>query len=186
MAAMTICLLALGLSMDAFAVSLSNGFSVHGFGRRDMVRQAIYFGSFQFLMPVTGWYLGSQIEVYLAPLDHWVAFGLLAAIGGNMIRESLLGEEQQEKELTGSVLFMQAVATSIDAMAAGVSFAFLQVHIMSTAAVIGVISFAISFAGGIIGNRMGNVLQTKAELLGGIVLILMGCKILIEHLLFNH
>lgn len=186
MAAMTICLLALGLSMDAFAVSLSNGFSVNNFGKKEIVQQAIYFGSFQFLMPVTGWYLGSQVEIYLAPIDHWVSFGLLAAIGGNMIWGSISQEERQEKKLTSGILFMQAVATSIDAMAAGVSFAFLEVHIMSTAAVIGVISFSMSFVGGIIGKRMGNILQGKAELLGGVVLILMGCKILTEHLLYKH
>ena len=186
MTAMTICVLALGLSMDAFAVSLSNGFSVQGFCRQDMVRQAVCFGSFQFLMPVTGWFLGNQVESCLAPIAHWVAFGLLAAIGGNMIWESVSKGEEQGKRLTTGVLFMQAVATSMDAMAAGVSFAFWDIHIILAGAVIGVISFVLSLLGGILGKPAGNILQGKAELFGGIVLIAMGCKILLEHLLWNH
>lgn len=175
--------LALGLSMDAFAVSLSNGFSVHRFGRKDALRQAVCFGGFQFLMPLLGWYLGSRIQEYLDAVDHWIAFGFLAVIGINMIAESISAKEPQEKELSFGILLMQAVATSIDAMAAGVSLAFLQVHILSAATVIGCISFVLSLLGSALGKCVGNRLQTKAELFGGVVLILMGLHILATHLL---
>lgn len=178
-------LIALSLAMDAFAVSISNGVSVRGFGRKDAVRQGLYFGVFQFLMPAVGWFLGSSIKEYIAAVDHWIAFLLLAAIGANMIRESIQGgDEPKESRLTAKVLTLQAVATSIDALAVGISFALLDVNILSAGLVIGIVAFVLSFLGGILGKGLGSFLQAKASFAGGAVLILIGIKILAEHLFF--
>lgn len=185
MAVVTIFLIAVSLAMDAFAVSISNGVSVKGFGRRESVKQGLYFGGFQFLMPVIGWFLGSSVKTYIESVDHWIAFGLLAVIGGNMIRESFQKEEEkQESVLTGKVLLLQAVATSIDALAVGISFAILSVNIIQAAAIIGIVSFVMSFGGGLLGRQLGNFLQAKAEFAGGAVLVIIGCKILLEHTVF--
>lgn len=176
-------LIAVSLAMDAFAVSISNGVSVRGFGRRQAVRQGLYFGGFQFLMPLTGWVLGSSVKSYIEAVDHWIAFGLLAFIGLNMIRESLKGEEAEgTSELSVKVLMLQAVATSIDALAVGISFAVLDVNIIQAGILIGVVAFLFSFLGGVLGKSIGVFLQGKAEIAGGTVLVLIGCKILLEHL----
>ncbi len=178
-------LIALSLAMDAFAVSISNGVSVRGFGKKDAVRQGLYFGIFQFLMPLIGWFLGSSVKDCIAALDHWIAFLLLAVIGANMIRESLKEENaQEESHLTSKVLMLQAIATSIDALAVGISFALLDVNILTAGLIIGIIAFALSFTGGILGKGLGSFLQAKAAFAGGTVLILIGLKILIEHLFF--
>ena len=180
-----ILLIAVSLAMDAFAVSVSNGVSVRGFGKAHAVKQGIYFGSFQCMMPILGWVLGSSVRTYIEAVDHWIAFGLLAVIGLNMIKESMSDEEEAgEGELTVKVLVLQAIATSIDALAVGISFAVLQVNILQAAAIIGVVAFVFSFIGGVLGKSIGGLLQGKAELAGGVVLILIGCKILIEHLFF--
>lgn len=176
-------LIALSLAMDAFAVSISNGVSVRGFGKADAVRQGLYFGVFQLLMPLIGWFLGSRVKEYIAAVDHWIAFLLLAVIGINMIRESLKGENApEESRLTARVLVLQAIATSIDALAVGISFALLDVNILSAGLIIGVVAFVLSFLGGILGKGLGSFLQAKAAFAGGAVLILIGLKILIEHL----
>lgn len=179
-------MIAVSLAMDAFAVSISNGVSVKGFGKKDAVRQGLYFGGFQFLMPVIGWLLGSSVKAYIEAVDHWIAFFLLAVIGGNMIRESFSGEQEGQTgtELTARVLLLQAVATSIDALAVGISFAILDVGIVQAGLIIGVVSFALAFLGGILGKGLGNFLQAKATFAGGVVLILIGGKILVEHLFF--
>ena len=178
-------LIALSLAMDAFAVSISNGVSVRGFGKKDAVRQGLYFGVFQFLMPLIGWFLGSRVKDYIAAVDHWIAFLLLAVIGANMIRESLKEDDaQEESKLTSKVLMLQAIATSIDALAVGISFALLDVNILTAGLIIGIIAFALSFTGGILGKGLGSFLQAKAAFAGGTVLILIGLKILIEHLFF--
>lgn len=178
-------LIAVSLAMDAFAVSISNGVSVRGFSKVHAVKQGIYFGGFQFMMPVLGWVLGSSVRTYIEAVDHWIAFGLLALIGLNMIRESMSEEEEDgEGELTAKVLVLQAIATSIDALAIGISFAVLQVNILQAAVIIGIVAFVFSFVGGVLGKSIGGLLQGKAELIGGAVLILIGCKILIEHLFF--
>ena len=179
-------LIAVSLAMDAFAVSISNGVSVKGFGKKDAVRQGLYFGGFQFLMPVIGWLLGSSVKAYIEAVDHWIAFFLLAVIGGNMIRESFSGEQEAQTgaELTARVLLLQAAATSIDALAVGISFAILDVSIVQAGFIIGVVSFALAFLGGILGKGLGNFLQAKATFAGGVVLILIGGKILVEHLFF--
>lgn len=178
-------LIALSLAMDAFAVSISNGVSVRGFCGRDAVRQGLYFGGFQFLMPVIGWLLGSSVKNAVEAVDHWIAFFLLAVIGGNMIWESLKKEDgPKETVLTARVLLLQAVATSIDALAVGISFALLEVNILTAGLLIGVVSFVLSFLGGILGRGLGGFLQAKAAFVGGVVLILIGGKILAEHLFF--
>lgn len=178
-------LIALSLAMDAFAVSISNGVSVRGFGKKDAARQGLYFGIFQFLMPLIGWFLGSRVKDYIAAVDHWIAFLLLAVIGANMIRESLKEDDaQEESKLTSKVLMLQAIATSIDALAVGISFALLHVNILTAGLIIGIVAFALSFTGGILGKGLGNFLQAKAAFAGGAVLILIGLKILFEHLFF--
>lgn len=182
----TIWLIALSLAMDAFAVSISNGVSVRGFGGRHAVLQGIYFGVFQFLMPVIGWFLGSSVKTYISSVDHWIAFALLAVIGGNMIRESLHPDEEEaaQSQLSAKVLVLQAVATSIDALAVGISFAILDVNIWVASAIIGVVAFALGVVGGFLGKRLGDFLQSKAEFVGGLVLVGIGIKILVEHLFF--
>lgn len=181
-----ISMIAIGLAMDAFAVAISNGVSIKPFGVKENVLQGLYFGGFQFLMPVIGWFLGSRVKAYIAAFDHWIAFVLLACIGGNMIRESFdKNEIQQKRQLGANMLFLQAIATSIDALAVGISFAILHVDILQAATTIGVISFVIAFLGGILGKYLGNFLQAKAEFAGGLVLIGIGLKILITHLFFD-
>ncbi len=181
----TIWLIALSLAMDAFAVSISNGVSVRGFGSRHAILQGICFGVFQFLMPVIGWFLGSSVKTYISSVDHWIAFGLLAVIGSNMIRESLHPEEEAgQSQLSTKVLVLQAVATSIDALAVGISFAILDVNIWIASAIIGVVAFVLGVLGGFLGKRLGDFLQSKAEFVGGLVLVGIGIKILVEHLFF--
>ncbi len=181
---MTIILIAVSLAMDAFAVSIANGVSVSHFAKKDAIKQGIYFGLFQFCMPLLGWLLGSSIKSVMESFDHWIAFILLALIGGNMILESFQKEEQKEiTALTNKNLILQAVATSIDALAVGVSFAMLSVPIVFAAAVIGIVAFLFSYAGGMLGKHLGAFLQKKASVAGGIVLIAVGVHILLEHML---
>lgn len=182
---LTILLIAVSLAMDAFAVSISNGVSVRGFGKKEAIKQATFFGGFQFLMPVIGWVLGSSVKTYIEAVDHWIAFVLLLIIGVNMIRESLKGDDNESaanSELSNRMLFLQAVATSIDALAVGISFAILDVNILQAGVIIGIVSFVISCIGAWAGKYLGDKLQSKAEILGGVVLILIGTKILIEHM----
>ena len=184
MAGVTIVLIAVGLGMDAFAVSVSNGVCVRGFGRRDALTQAGYFGLFQFLMPILGWLLGSGVKEQIQAVDHWIAFVLLAVIGLNMIRSSR-GEDDEASICTGlshKTLLIQATATSIDALAVGISFALLDVNIIQASIVIGVITFLLSGSGAAIGKYIGSKLKARAEFAGGLVLILIGGKILFEHL----
>ncbi len=176
-------MIAVGLSMDAFAVSICKGLSV----RKATVKQALcvglYFGGFQMLMPLIGYLLGSQFESLITSIDHWIAFVLLGLIGGNMIREAIKNEtEKLDDSFSVRTMLPLAVATSIDALAMGVTFAFLQVQIVPAVCFIGVITFLFSAAGLKVGNIFGAKFKQKAELLGGIVLVLMGIKILLEHL----
>lgn len=182
---LTICLVAVSLAMDAFAVSISNGASVSDFCIKDAVQQGLFFGLFQFLMPLLGWFLGNGIYGYLEQIDHWVAFGLLAVIGGNMIYSSLSTKKEERcTKWTTKILLLQAVATSIDALAVGIGFAILQVNIYIACAIIGVVALVLSVLGGILGRKLGGLLQTKAEWIGGLILIGIGCKILLEHTVF--
>ena len=178
-------LIAVSLALDAFAVSVSSGISVPGFGWKQAVRMGLYFGFFQFAMPLIGWFLGTSVSGYIEALDHWVAFALLAILGINMLREARSGDTEEASASLGfRVMFAMAVATSIDALAVGVSMAFMKnVNIFSSALVIGVVAFGLSVVGGLAGRRLGCLFQKRAELVGGLVLIGIGLKILLEHLL---
>ena len=176
-------LIAVGLSVDAFAVSVCKGLSVRKAEPRHSLIVGAYFGGFQALMPALGYVLGRQFESLITSVDHWIAFVLLGIIGGNMIREALKGEQE---ELDGSFTFKAmlplAIATSIDALAMGVTFAFLQVQIVPAVLFIGVTTFVLSAIGLKVGNVFGAKYKSRAELFGGVVLVLMGVKILLEHL----
>lgn len=181
-------LIAVGLSMDAFAVSVCKGLAMKQctFYKAGIV--GLYFGGFQALMPLAGYFLGVQFKDAITSIDHWIAFILLAIIGGSMIREARQDEggdvccERTDDSLDFKTMIGLAVATSIDALAVGVTFAFLHVNIVPAVIFIGVITFTISVAGVKIGNVFGTKYQSKAELAGGVILILIGCKILLEHL----
>ncbi len=177
--------LAVGLAMDAFAVSVCKGLSAKEYRLRHSLTAGAYFGGFQALMPLLGWLLGSQFESVIKSIDHWIAFGLLGLIGANMVREAFGKAEEVNASFSPKAMLPLAVATSIDALAVGVTFAFLDVNIWLAVALIGGVTFAISAAGVKVGNVFGARFQSKAELAGGIILILLGVKILIEHLFFG-
>ena len=174
---------AVGLSMDAFAVSICKGLSVKRVSLRQMLIVGLYFGGFQALMPYLGYLLGSSFSSLVASVDHWIAFVLLCIIGGNMVRESF-GDEEEEVSASFSPAAMLplAVATSIDALAIGVTFAFLSVDIGPAVGFIGCTTLVLSAIGVWVGGFFGDRWKAPAERFGGIVLILMGCKILLEHL----
>lgn len=175
--------IAVGLAMDAFAVSICKGLSMKNMKWKSAVIIALYFGIFQALMPVIGFLLGSTFSVLVQKVDHWIAFGLLSIIGLNMIKESTDDElEKRNDSIDVKTMLILAVATSIDALAIGVTFSFFEVNILTAITVTGVITFALSIIGVVIGNKFGDKLQNKAELIGGIILIGMGLKILLEHL----
>ena len=172
--------------MDAFAVSICKGLSVRRLRPRHNIICGLYFGGFQALMPVLGWLLGRQFEALIKNVDHWIAFVLLALIGANMIREAVKNEEENLNDsFSPKTMLPLAVATSIDALAVGVTFAFLDVMIVPAVSIIGVTTFIFSAAGVKIGNVFGAKYKSMAELVGGIVLVAMGIKILIEHLFFG-
>ena len=175
-------LIACGLSMDAFAVSVCKGLSVRKASLSQSLVTGLWFGGFQAGMPLIGYLLGVSFSSLITSVDHWIAFILLAIIGGNMIRESFSPEETCDGSFSVKTMLPLAVATSIDALAVGITFAFLQVSIVPAVSFIGVITFLLSAAGLKIGNVFGSRWRSKAEFLGGLVLILMGAKILLEHL----
>ena len=178
--------IAVGLSMDAFAVSICKGLSVRRLKPRHNLICGLYFGGFQALMPVIGWLLGRQFESLIKSIDHWIAFALLVLIGANMIREAVKNEEENLNDsFSPKTMLPLAVATSIDALAVGVTFAFLDVSIVPAVLMIGATTFILSAVGVKIGNVFGAKYKSKAELVGGIVLVAMGVKILIEHLFFD-
>ena len=177
-------ILAVGLSMDAFAVSVCKGLSVKKMEPKHALICGAYFGGFQALMPTIGYLLGSQFESMITQIDHWIAFVLLGIIGINMIKES---REDEDEELNASfdvkTMLALAVATSIDALAVGITFSFLEVNIVEAITIIGLVTAVISAIGVFVGNIFGNKYKTKAELAGGLILVLLGLKILTEHLL---
>lgn len=179
-------LVAVGLSMDAFAVSVCKGLSMPRLNLKQAGVIGLFFGGFQALMPAVGWLLGKQFERYIVSVDHWIAFVLLSFIGGKMILEAVKGDGgengQELIRLDLKELLVLSVATSIDALAVGITFAFLRVSLVSSISLIGVITFLFSFAGVIIGNKFGARFKSKAEIAGGAVLIIIGIKILVEHL----
>ena len=182
-------LIGVGLSMDAFAVAICQGLSMTKIKWGHALMVGLYFGGFQALMPLLGWVLGSQFSGYIQQYDHWVAFILLLLIGGNMIREALSGEEDEAEDtatggrLDHKKLFLMAIATSIDALAVGVTFAFLQVRIVPAVSFIGSTTFILSIIGVKVGNVFGTKYKSKAEFAGGLILVIMGVKILLEHTL---
>ncbi len=177
-------LIGIGLSMDAFAVSIGKGLSTKRLKPRHYLSVGVWFGGFQALMPIVGYLLGVSFASLVESFDHWIAFVLLSIIGINMIRESLHGDECEiHSDFSIYSMFMLAIATSIDALAIGVSFAFLQIDILPAASIIGITTFILSMIGLRIGNIFGCRYKSKAEFVGGAVLIIIGIKILVEHLL---
>ena len=184
-----IIVIALGVSADAFAVSMCKGVEMKKMIWKYALLIALFFGGFQMLMPVIGWAAGSLFEKYITSFDHWIAFGLLLFLGGKMVYDGIFdkekkGEEKEDKPLKlGFVtLLMMAVATSIDALAVGVTFAFLKVNVWLAVSIIGATTFTCSLIGVGIGVKVGDKFKNKAEILGGVILILLGVKILLEHL----
>lgn len=177
-------ILAVGLSMDAFAVSICKGLAMKKLTARECIIVGIWFGGFQALMPVLGYLLGTRFVRYITAVDHWIAFILLCLIGANMIKEALSKEEETtDDSLDVKNMLLLAVATSIDALAVGITFAFLQdVAIVPAVSFIGCITFVLSAVGVKVGNVFGIRYKSKAEFAGGIILILIGCQILSEHL----
>ena len=188
--AVELLLIAIGLSMDAFAVALCKGLCMRRLNLRQGLVIALFFGVAQAVMPLVGWVLGKQFERYITSVDHWIAFALLLYIGGKMIAEALRDPDAEvcpvDQRLNLKELGVMAIATSIDALAVGITFAFLQTPILPAACTIGVVTFSLSLIGVVIGHRFGTRFKRKAEIAGGIVLILIGLKILLEHLGLLH
>ncbi len=182
-------LISIGLSMDAFAVSICKGLGMSKLNKKQMLIIALYFGGFQALMPYIGWAVGARFSSYVSQYAHWIAFILLAIIGGKMIHEALTESEDceddgiKDKKLSHKELLLLAIATSIDALAVGISFAFLNVPIIPSIIIIGLTTFAISLVGVIIGNIFGSKYKNKAEFVGGLILVIIGLKIVLEQYL---
>lgn len=181
-----IILIAISLAMDAFAVSVGKGLSLRTIEPRHALKVGVWFGGFQALMPLIGYYLGRSFAGVVVSVDHWIAFGLLLLIGLNMIRETIWGDEEDDSASDFGIrtMFVMAVATSIDALAVGVSFAFLDVNIWVSVLVIGLVTLLLSSSGIYLGRIFGSRLGDKAGIVGGVVLIAIGVKILVEHLNF--
>ena len=180
-------LIGVGLSMDAFAVSICKGLGMKRLRMDQALLIALFFGGFQALMPLLGWFLGSGFQSFIEPVDHWIAFALLAFIGAKMLWDAFHDDEEEDAaaedaRLDLKELVMLAIATSIDALAVGISFAFLQVDIVPAVALIGIITFALSLVGVAVGHVFGSRFEKPATIIGGIVLIAIGLKILLEHL----
>jgi putative Mn2+ efflux pump MntP len=181
----TILLIAVSLSMDAFAVSVAHGCRIKRPTTYDVLRPGIWFGGFQMLMPVLGWLGGVALRSYIDGVDHWIAFGLLAFVGGKMIIEAFRKDDETACEIerrSNKEMLMLAVATSIDALAVGLSLAFLKVGIWVPVIIIGVVTFAVSSGGVLLGNGVGRLLKDKAEIAGGLVLLGIGIRILVQGL----
>ena len=184
-----ILLVSLGLSADAFSVALCNGLKSRKFSFKNALLTALFFGGFQALMPIMGFYLGIQFEQYIVKFDHWIAFVILGFIGGKMVYEAVKKKSDDKNEFTEEgeklkigTLFIMAIATSIDALIVGVTMSFLKVNIFTAASLIGGVTFVLCLLGVFIGNKFGARFKSKAEAVGGVILILIGLKILLEHL----
>lgn len=183
MSSFEILLIGIGLSMDAFAVSICKGLACSKVSARHMITAGVWFGGFQMLMPLLGYFVGRSFAHYIESFDHWIAFILLAAIGANMIREALTGGDEDENDSFAPLtMLLMAVATSIDALAAGLTFAFLRVNIWGAVLVIGVTTFIFSAAGVKIGSVFGSIFRKRAEIAGGVILIIIGLRILLTHI----
>ncbi len=176
-------LLSIGLGMDAFAVSVCKGISMKKMNWKKACIIGLYFGGFQAIMPVIGYFFGSSFESIITNIDHWIAFILLAIIGAKMIQEAFQKEEEEYNEdISVKTMIVLSIATSIDALAVGITFAFLKVNLLLAITLIGTITFILSVIGTKIGNRFGDKYKSKAELAGGIISIIIGLKILLEHI----
>ena len=176
--------MSIGLAMDAFAVSIASGFTIHRLRVRYAFRIAFFFGAFQAVMPIIGWLAGLSVRDFISAIDHWIAFGLLLLVGGKMIYEATFmeGDDDKKDPLNITILLVLSIATSIDALAVGLTLSFINVEIVTPAVIIGIVTFVFSFAGVYIGDRFGHFLESKIEILGGVVLIGIGIKILLDHL----
>jgi len=183
----TLLLLSVGLAMDAFAVSISNGICFQKIGKKEVFLTAFMFGLFQGIMPVLGFFAGQTFSIYIEKIDHWIALALLSFIGGKMVYEAVKEMRNKEKAVcelfSFKLLFIQAIATSIDALAIGVSFAAMRVEIWSASGAIALITFICCIIGVLIGKKFGEILKQRAEIFGGSLLILLGAKIFFEHML---
>ncbi len=181
-------LLGIGLAMDAFAVSVCKGLGMRRLNKKQTLIIGLYFGGFQALMPLIGWLLGSQFQKYITSIDHWIAFILLGFIGGKMMIEAIREWNEEETvdvmdaPLDHKNMLVLAVATSIDALAVGITFAFLDTPIIEAITIIGITTMIISIIGVVVGNFFGSRYKSKAEFIGGLILVLLGLKILLEHL----
>lgn len=181
-------LLGIGLAMDAFAVSVCKGLGMRRLNKKQTLIIGLYFGEFQALMPLIGWLLGSQFQKYITSIDHWIAFILLSFIGGKMMIEAIREWNEEETvdvmdaPLDHKNMLVLAVATSIDALAVGITFAFLDTPIIEAITIIGITTMVISIIGVVVGNFFGSRYKSKAEFIGGLILVLLGLKILLEHL----
>lgn len=186
MSIIEIALIGVGLAMDAFAVSICKGLAMRRMNYKKAIIIAAFFGVFQALMPALGYVLGTTFANKIAAIDHWIAFILLALIGANMIKEALSSDDDecQDDSLSLGDLIMLSIATSIDALAVGITFAFFNVSLLLSVSMIGIITFIICVIGVKVGNVFGEKYKSKAELAGGLILIVMGAKILIDHLFF--
>lgn len=184
MGILSIFFIAIGLAMDAFAVSLTIGFKVKAENKRLMaIKAGLFFGIAQGIMPVIGWVLGNNFKSYIEVIDHWIAVILLGVIGAKMIYEGIKGEEEEEDTIySNKKLFLLAIATSIDALAVGITFGALSVNIISAALIIAITTLVLCIIAVYIGKAVGSLLQGKAEVVGGVILVLIGLKILVEHL----
>ena len=183
MGAIEILLISIGLAMDAFAVSICKGLAMKKMSWEKAIIIGLYFGAFQAIMPTIGFFLGTTFERFITNVDHWVAFILLVGIGINMVKEAFDKEsENRNDNVDMKTMLVLSIATSIDALAIGITFACLKMHIVVPVITIGIITFVISVIGVKIGNRFGDKYEKKAEIMGGVILILLGVKILLEHL----
>lgn len=183
MGVLELLLLSIGLAMDAFTVSICKGISMRKMNWKKAIIIGLYFGGFQALMPTLGYFLGTAFQSLVTSVDHWIAFVLLGIIGGEMIKESFeIDSENQNDDVSFKTMIILAIATSIDALAVGITFAFLNVNLGLAVSLIGIITFILAVAGTKIGNRFGDKYEKKAEFVGGVILILLGVKILLEHL----
>lgn len=178
-----IILIALGLGMDSFAVAICKGLAMKKMNLKKAIIIGIYFGAFQAVMPIIGYFLGINFQNVIVSIDHWIAFILLGGIGANMLKEAFSKEEDNfDDSVNLKTMLVLAIATSIDALAVGITFAFLQVNIILAVSIIGVMAFTLSIVGVKLGSLFGDKFEKQAEILGGTILILMGVKILVEHL----
>ncbi len=185
MVLLTIIIIAVGLAMDAFAVSIVSGAAYKQLNIKHALRLALFFGGFQALMPLIGFLAGITVKEYIANFDHWIAFALLSAVGAKMIYEStkIKPARQNPERMNIAVLLALSTATSIDALAVGITLSILKISIVAAAVIIGLITFVLSYIGVFIGKNFGHFFENKIEALGGLVLIAIGFKILLEHLL---